>query len=132
MPSLRNVLGSNVFPVIRRMEENPEVSIIKENVTQTRVSSPYSSSGYRPTVRSKLDRTTVPCIYSEDSENIQIDGEILSRKRTVFYIKEVDYDRPILLSDIFVYPPENGIEYKPTSVENIFGLWKVGVEKASI
>jgi len=120
MKSLRRVI-KKIEPKLRELEEDPKI-ILKIDVSETEG---YGDMG-EPTYQEYPD---VDCIYSEQPETIVNSSSIITQKAIFFYIHEdnlPDGVDTITLIDRIVY---NDDTYRPTDLQNLFGLIRTKVEK---
>lgn len=131
MPTITQILDK-VFPKLRAIEEQPEVTIIRidgaisSNPFQGKKNDVYSIS------------FTVPCIFSEQPEIVKTSSNITTEQQMYFYIKMSDLKAAetqhtpmnvtgvISLKDKFVFKQRR---YAPVEVQEVFGLWKIKVNK---
>jgi|GEM_PF-4254332 len=118
MQSIRSILDK-VFPKLRAIEENPLVTVI-------RIDSQQSTNPFDPVTEEDYnEEIVVPCIYSEQPEIVSSNNNITTQQQMYFYIQDTDLPE-VKMSDRFIF---NETRYKPTNRQNLFGLWKIKVDK---
>lgn len=131
MPTITQILDK-VFPKLRAIEEQPEVTIIR--IEGGLATNPFAT---------KQNETytinfSIPCIFSEQPELVKNSSNITTEQQMYFYVKKTDLilaektaspdnvKGEISLKDRFVF---NGKRYIPVEVQFLFGLWKIKVNK---
>lgn len=119
MQSLRSVI-KKIEPKLRSLEENPTITLMVDVSEENG----YGDLG-EPTYE---EYTGIGCIFSEQPETIISSSAIITQKAVFFYIHEDNLPDDIVLSltNRIVY---NNDTYRPTDLQNIFGLWRTRVEK---
>ena len=121
---IRNTLN-RVFPILHEIEEKPTV-IVKHEVAQAEsflqaAETPYSGKTY--------ESYEVECIFVEEPILVSENNQVILKKEEIFYIKKEDLPFTMTINDRLVM---NNIEYKPKSIQEIFPLLKISVEKISV
>ena len=131
MPTITQILDK-VFPKLRAIEEQPDVEII-------RISAPVTSNPFQATSHEVYSVSfTIPCIYSENPEIVKSGANVTTEQQMYFYVKQKDLiaaelihqpdkaNGEISLKDRFVFKKKR---YIPVEVQELFGLWKIKVNK---
>jgi len=131
MPTITQILDK-VFPKLRSIEEDPEVTII-------RIGSNSTSNPFQATSNEVFSITfNIPCIYSEQPEIVKTGSNVITDQQLYLYIKQTDLlaaeqiHTPtkvcgeISLKDRFIFKKRR---YIPVEVQEIFKLWKIKVSK---
>jgi hypothetical protein len=119
MISIRQILNK-VVPKLRALEENPEVTII-------RPSTPASTNPFATQTTGVYDtRFVVPVVYSEQPEISTSANNISTQQVLYLYIQTSVISFEITYLERFIFKNKR---YKPTEIQELFGLWKVKVTK---
>jgi len=119
MQSIRQVI-KKIEPKLRLLEEDPKITIlvdISEDSGYGNLGSPQYT-----------EYANIGCIYSEQPETIVSSSAIITQKAIFFYIHEDNLPNGLILSltNRIIY---NNDTYRPTDLQNLFGLWRTKVEK---
>lgn len=131
MPTITQILDK-VFPKLRSIEEQPDVTIIRMTAEQT-------TNPFQGKKNEVYDISfTIPCIFSEQPEIVKSAANITTLQQMYFYVKRSDLlaaeaihmptkvTGEITLKDRFIF---NNKRYIPVEVQELFGLWKIKVNK---
>jgi len=118
MISIRQILNK-IFPKLNALEESP-TCIVKPPVSGSSID-PFNPDS----VETYDQGIEVPCIYSEQPEIASSNNNIVLKQVMYIYIKQDDIDY-IDESYRIIF---NNKRYRPTEIQNLFGLWKLKVFK---
>ena len=116
MVKIRDVLLQKVFPKLFTLEENPTVVVLR---TQRTGSNPFDADD----IGEYTERIEVPCLFSEQPEMVTSGTNVVVQHSLYLYIRETDVQH-IGMTDRFEF---KGRRYRPTEVQQLFGLWKIKV-----
>lgn len=131
MPTITQILDK-VFPKLRAIEEQPSVTILR--IENEVTANPFQSQQNE----SYTVSFTIPCIFSEQPEIVKSSANITTLQQMYFYVKRTDLTAAeqqytpskvtgkITLKDRFIF---NGNRYIPVETQELFGLWKIKVNK---
>jgi len=127
MVSISQILAK-VFPKLRAIEENPDLTIIR--MSQQTTSNPFDDVSGNEVYD---DKQIVPCIYSEQPEIVTSISNVVTQQQIYFYIQAEDIvavfpgtDGDLSLRDRFIFKNKR---YRPVDIQELFGLWKIRVNK---
>ena len=117
MVKIRDVLLNKVFPKLHAIEEDATVIILRSSSSGS--TNPFDSSS----VTQYDEQFEVACLFSEQPEMVTSQNNIVVSQAMYFYIKDTDI-QDISMHDRFIFQNKR---YRPTEIQNLFGLWKIKV-----